>query len=415
MASSFTDMIIGGAQVPSADDRRVRDVVFPHTKRALPSAQAMADGLLNEMSGKRFRGASALAPMFGALPASLVDGMRVINSGLSTNDAQTDEIITQCIFAKPYPQHWEQGFVEKTALFCNRVEPDRSTKGVYTVADVPILNFSLELAQMTRTRNALLHGGGANDLDELSDLASRFEYMLAGTADEFMEKWNLLGAMTTFQDASVYSSNADVRRANGGQRMLGFSVFNRAWTFNLFSPNVRIGERLYFVVKEVDISHLRNLVDPLGRSVVARTVFPARALQITGMTQSDMAFVPYDTSYQGAGDGLAAGDPAESDRNYVHRQMRCAYDYRRAEYDATTDTLKIYTVDMEPENVRRNLQELLDEQPQIVYDAYMEGRVMSVGYARRLDGRAPSASAIFEGHRSQDKMKLLQTVEIWNI
>jgi len=389
--------IISALQVPSYDsDRRVRDVL-PGQKRGLTSAQDVADSLLTTAMGKRFRGGEALGPLRSAVPDQLARSMTVVNSGISTVDSQTDEIITQLVMVKPFPQRWEQGYVEKTTLFASRSEEMFGLPNVHTVADVPVMNFLLELGSLAKRQYAFAPRG--NMVSELADMFTRFKDLIADSGEDWAAKWNLLGPMTTFQDAGIHSSYEPARRAQGAERMLGYSVYNRALTFNLFAPELQRGQQLFYVCKDVDMSDSPNFLDPHGNAVVARTAYPAFVPQVVGFTDKQAAFPFHNTSYRS--DEFT--DPREGDLDYVRREHRLRQEY--CEYEVDDETGRVHMRDCAADD-----KEIV---PQIVYDAYMIGSVKRLGLARYTEGRAPTEAEIRRAHRSQERMKLLQTVEIY--
>ena len=167
---------------------------------------------------------------------------------------------------------------------------------MHTVADPPILNFILELGSLAQNPQAFAARG--NVMEDLLDLNNRFAELTAKTGEEWAAKWNFLGPMTTFQDSGIHSSFEPTRRAQGAERMLGFSVFNRSHTFNLFSPTLRRGQQLFFVAKEIDLASQPNFLDPHGNAVVARTSTDTKALQVIGFSEDDCPFPMGSTAYQ---------------------------------------------------------------------------------------------------------------------
>jgi hypothetical protein len=384
--------------------------VMVGAKRSFTGTRDVVDTMLSVTARRRFNtGDSSLQPMRSSLPGQLARGLTVVNTGLSTTNAQTDEIITQPIFAKPFRQGWEQDYVENMPLFSNRAEVDATSAQMYTVASPQVINFALELGDLTRARNAIV--GRAGVANELVELAEYLEYMTAETPAQFADRWNYLGPMTTFKDSGVHSSSSAVRRVGGAQRMLGFSMFNRCKTFQCFAPNVQKGQYLFFGCKEQDVSHLRNFVDPRGEAVVARTTYPATALQVYGFSEKDAPSGPYaSTAYDPKVGPESFKDPLAGDRDYVSRATRMTQEYKPIEIDPVTDKIRFVQTDA-PDLVS----EMLRETPEIVYRAYMEGWVKRVGVARHFEGRAPTRSAIAEAMRSHDKMKLLPVVEVVNL
>ena len=401
------DSLITGMQPPSySDDVRARDVI-PGNKRSITSARDFVSSLQQSVSGKRFRGDGMVAGLRSAVPDALARGLRVVNTGFSTTDAQTDEIITQLVFARPYAQGWEQGFIAKTPLFCSRQDANFGVPGLYTVADVPVLNFMLELGSLLdQEQQAVVERGAI--VTELSNLADQFKPHTASTAQEWRNRWNWLGPMTTFQDAGPHSSIEGERRVQGAERMLGYSVYNRALTFNLFAPDLHRGDNLYWVCREYDMSDAQHFVDPTGEAIVARASGArAQALQVRGMSCRTCPFPPPSTRYAPTTGPDSIADPNASDADYVRRYKAAA---RWREYvpngrDELTNEVRFREADEVSEEVRN--------MPDHVYEEYMLGTVIRVGRVRYLEGRNPTTRQILAAHRDQSKMKLLQTVEIY--
>jgi len=288
---------------------------------------------------------------------------------------------------------------------------------MHTVASVPILNFVFELGALTSSRNALVSRAGVAD-----DLLAQREYLehmvpmvassdadpTSSLAEAAAEKWSYLGPMHTFLDSDRHSSSASVRRSQGAQRMINWSVFNRSKTFNMFSPELRKGDHMFFAIKEVDVSHIKDFVDPRGSAVVARTTFPARALQVVGFTERDAPIAFHDTSYDPI-DNANFTEPGAEDLDYIERARRLAQEY--APIEIFDDEVRFVTSNSESDAVA----EALRQTPELVYRAYMEGRTYKVGVARSFEGRRPSLNAIAEAHRSHSAMKQLQSVEIYNV
>ena len=413
-------MLASRLTVPTPyEDERMADVMTGGQKRSFESSRDVTNTLLNVMAKRRFTGDGALAPFRSTMPDQLVRGMRVVNSGFSSTHANTDEVVTVPIFVKPFAQGWEQDYVEYTPLFSNRAEPEMQSMAMHTVASPQVLNFVLELGALTQSRQALIARSGISD--NLVEMREYLDYMipsdaaadngdpLASVCESFAEKWNYLGPMTTFQDAGIHSSDPNVRRSQAAQRMLGWSVFNRTKSFNLFSPTISKGDHMFFVCKEVDVSHLKNFVDPRGRAVVARTTFPARALQLMGFSEHDAPFPMHSTGYDPVMGPESFNDPAAGDLDYIQRARRIVQDYRPLEIN-DDGVIRFIT-----QNDDDGVSELLRQTPEIVYRAYMEGHATKVGIARAFEGRRPSHHAIQTAHRSHEAMKMLQLVEFYNV
>lgn len=395
---------LGALQVPSyAGDQRIRDVA-PGQKRGIQTADDFADSLLASVSGKRFRGSGLAQPLRNALPDAFARGLNVVNTGFSTTDAQTDEVITQCVFARPYAQGWERNFIEQSPLFASATEPIFGMNEVYTVADPPVMNYLLELGDLTDKAQAFAPRAGIGA--ELDMQSRRFKHLIPRSAEEWAVMWSFLGPMTTVEDGSVpYGGSSLTNHIAGTERLLGYSVYNRALTFNLFGTRLRRGDQLYYDCKEVDLSKSRNFVDPAGNAVVARTSYHPRALQVIGYTDSQAPFPVGNTSYDDAD-----ARPREADLDYVRRAHRMAQEYRPMVWREDE------TLPEGGELAYRRLDEDAanpDNAPAIIFDAYMIGEAKKVGTARHFLGRAPTDAQIAEGLRSQSAMMQLQTVEIY--
>lgn len=326
---------------------------------------------------RRFTGDAGLGAFRQSLIGQLADGLTVVDTGFSTYDVQTDEIISQPIMTKPFREAWQQDYVNETPLFCSRQEPETNALQLYTVASPPVLNFGLELKTLARSR-ALLDPNAADGLEEMMwSLA----HMSASTAADFGEKWNYLGPMTGFLDAGVHSSDASVRRAQNAERVLNFSIYNRARIFNFFGPNVVKGDYLFWCVKEYDVSRLRNFLDPRGHAVQARRQFPARELQIMGASSRHIHTAAHNTSYDPVSGGDGFTDPLEKyitnkygsswngDMDYTARIAKLARDFAVIDWDEETDCPRVH---QDGADAMDSPQQRVEASgvPQLVYEAY---------------------------------------------
>ena len=224
---------------------------------------------------------------------------------------------------------------------------------------------------------------------------------------EGVTKQGVWGAQPSTQDSGIYSSYEPVRRSQGAERLLGWSPFNRCHTFNLFGDNLKRGDTLYYVAKETDLSDSQHFVDPLGQPIVSRTSYPATALQIHGWSSNNAPFPMHNTSY--APENFK--NPQDGDADYIRREHQMTQEWREhvwVEKEDHPDGGEFQEKPREPD-----FQELLNSLPTLYYDANMIGTVKRLGLARHTEGRSPTPQQIRDGHRSQNAMKMLQTVEIY--
>jgi len=447
MSRAFTDGIMSRLQVPTpGSDERMGDVLVDTNKRPLVTSSDFVSSIMTGVQSKRrFMGDSGLGAFRDSLRGQLAEGLSVVNTGFSTTDAQSDEVISQPIYAKAFREAWHQDYVNETPLFCSRKEPETNSLQMYTVASPQVLNFGLELQSIKRTR-ALLNPGAAADFEEtLWSLG----HMMAESAADFGDKWNYLGPMTGFLDAGVHSSDASVRRAQNAERMLNFSIYNRARIFNFFGDNVVKGDYLFWCVKAYDVSRLKNFLDPRGHAVAARRQFPAHEMQVMGASSRYIHAPTHNSAYEPVTGPDSFTDPGKSDTDYTARIAKLATDFRPIDFD------EYDRPSFRAMNDADAVAEAVRAVPELVYEAYLEGywydcRVrartrlilslfdthsMKVGYARAKEGRNPTESALLEAHRShvrcafvsriagvthslsfaQEAMKRLQSLTIYHM
>jgi hypothetical protein len=400
--SNVASLLAGATTAPNPTATNALGTLRPSMKRTMTSAQDLSDNLL--ASVKRFRGTSAVEPLRAALPAAMRDSMNVVNTGVADLGQMTDQIITWNILAKPYPEHWEKGFVEYTALWGNRHEQEYASTeiGQHTIADLPILNWAQELGSIVRSQGALMR---RDLLGKQRQLYDYYAHLIADDADDFRRKWNRLGNMTTVV-GGVHSSLFSNRAAHPSQRLLGFSPgWDRSYTFNVFASHIKKGDQLFYVVSDFDAPY-RSFFNPRGEAIAGRTNFASRFLQIRGMTDTEMPFVPGDTSAGGAFDDADA--PGEADADYMRRDTLAAQEYEPLEYDPEFDMMRVRDL-----IGQEGAQEALANVPQLVWEAYHFGTVYPIGVARHRKGFAPSHIDIMDALRSQPKMHLMQQVEIY--
>ncbi len=412
---SLTRKIMTRAAVPSPQaDERMADV-RPNVLKRLGPGGGFVDAIMGGVLEKRrFVGGQGLDAMRSTLSSQLAAGLQVTDTGFSDLHGQTDQLMSAPIFAKAFREAWQMDYVEQTPLFVSRAEPESAARAMHTVASPAVLNFALELESF-KTNPSLKAGMPTSIVDDLSDWTYSLNHLMASTPSQFAERVNYLGPMVNVQDRAPHSSSMAVRRGDNAERMLSFSIYDRARIFNMFNDHVVKGDYLFWCVKEQNLDHLREYVDPRGRAVATRRKFPASALQIVGMSQRGWHSPIHNSSYDPTtlNGPLSFTDPRAEDTDFIKRISVMAKDFD------TIDCAGLGEEGREVE-VRRSsdadrASERARETPQLVYDAYMSGHCMKVGYARETQGRDATVSSILKAHRSHEDMVKLQSLVIYNI
>jgi hypothetical protein len=177
--------------------------------------------------------------------------------------APANETITNLIFAKPYRDGWQADYAEGSFFFINKAAgggvalKSEITDAFYALADVPTLNYFLQISASTNLRGLLRQ---TDDYDGVSD---RFA---ATSIREFREKWSQLGV---FQKALLDSD--EITRPVGTyvtpqQRLIDYSPYARVIMPNLWGRDVRVGDRLVFAVRRMRPYH-SEFYNPRGESI----------------------------------------------------------------------------------------------------------------------------------------------------
>jgi len=419
MAGSGADFLRFGLPSGRVGNLSILHPSLAGTKRADIGDEFMAMG--SAALSKRFRStesaasASVLSVVQAVLPAGLTATMNVIDTGLSTLESQTDEQMVHSLFAVAFPGHrWEQSYCDYTSLFVARDhEGERRHPGLYTVASVPVLNAILESAEAATGKGRRLSYQG-NAAANAGAFYGAYTSLAATTAEEFGEKWNFAGHFTSQNAGGIYSSDAGERRSGGTQRQIGVSRWNRTNAFNLFSPSVRVGTRLYFTVRDFDVSETGGFCDPEGVTIARRSAFPATSLQVRGMTDTDCDMLPHASGCNSAdmfwGDaGNVGATPRNDDADYVRREHAAAQGYVHFDF-GMDDNKDIFVV--RPLIEQEGITEAVANVPQLVWESYQEGVVYPVGVVREVKGARSSAANILKGHRSHEILKTLTRLEL---
>ena len=417
-SGSLVNAFMGRMPVPSVGgDSRMSDVISTASaggqKRAFESGRDLIDSVMGSVGTKRrFSAAdSSLGPFRSSLPASLAAALTSIDTGFSTEDAQTDQIMRQSLTIKPFAQRWEQDYVQMTPIFVSRIEPETYGRAFYSAFSPAVLNFGMELKAVRATvaaQTPALAAALKNDKWTLDKL-------MPTTGEEFDKMVNFMGAMDVSQDAGVFYSDATKRRGQGAERTITYSVYDRERIFNMFSPSMRRGEFIFFRVGEVDLSYLPNYLDPQGSAVAARRSNDTlRALQVVGGSSRHQHVAIRNSGYDPVTGPDSFTDPREGDVDYIARVTKLAKDFKYQEVDVDEVSGELIWHKFTREEADA-ISEAERSASQLTYEAYLEGAVKSVGYFRSSNGPAPSQDAILMGHRSHNAMKELQAITVYNV
>lgn len=366
--------------------------VLGGTKR-FSSADGLSSAVMGSVMNKQLKAAAGIGSAIQlGFPGGLAGSVRVVHTGHSTLDQQTDEIIVQPIMPRPYAEGWHRSFSNYTPLFSNRYEEIYKNDGTFTVADPPILNYFLEQAAVLSASTNFLR---QELLPDARSLRARYSNFMAKSPQEFAKKWSHLGVMMSRQPGGYRTSGAS-RRVSGNESQIGYSCIGRAYTFNLFAPDVRPGQKLYYIVRDFEAED-PNFLDPTGQIIAARSSNPGTFLQMRGFTDKEADTVPiYNASAYSVS------------QLYRRQAMRINQEYMEYDVDEFGDIV------MARDLTDEGMQEMENNVPDLVYEMYEIGHVMRAGISREIKGAPNTHREILIGHRDQEAMKALQIVHFYN-
>jgi len=396
----------------SASQRADMEDVWPSLKRSAASLSGSADIIdsANELfSSKRFAGHGAFESQFrAAVPDQLAAGMHFLDTGFATSDQQTDQIVVVGNVARSFEDGgYEQSYVANMPLWASAQETihDEQYEAV-TLASPAVLNYLFELGSVAEQANALVRRGAVPET--LTDLAERYKPLIAATALEAEQKWSLLGNMASVLDSTRYANSTAARLARGPtERLIGTSTTERSHVFNCFAPDLRPGDRVFWVFRDVDISWTNALLDPHGNAVVGRAAYPPRTLQVVGFSHRQVDVIGHDSSATRS--IFDFSDPRDEDLDYVRRATRLRTQWIPFDWDENAAPGDEY----KPREPEADLAGALAEVPELVYDQYMYGYATAAGIVRSVAGRHTDTGAIRWGLRSNEKIKQLPVVELY--
>jgi len=371
----------------------LRPVLGKRPSAAGEMASAIAEGV-SQTSWAAAPG--AVSAFVSTMPARMMnDRVSIRDSGLSTTDQQTDEVIAHPLVIRPFHVHrWERDYVPGTLLFTNRKEPPSRSRAMPAAASIPVLNYLAELWAIRRERQL-------RDPSARLPLEEEPEDYSPADGHDFAQKWN---AASVFYTKSGGSDRLD--RPGAREHCISTVAMGRVpATFNIFGEFIQRGAVLYTVAKDYPPTR-REFIDPRGAVVADRPVFPEPFFQIRGCTDRTMGFLPHvtDPAY-----GLAEA----CDTDYVRRQQRIARDYVEFDFDEYGNPVSVRHADSLADSAAAQVQEAGASLPDIIYAAYMEGDTRRIGVASYVNGPNPTARELAEAHRVSSVMHRLQQVQLF--
>jgi len=330
------------------------------------------------------------------LPSAI--GAQMAQLGQTFKDASqnTSELpvgTTLMVKRYPAPDAFEQTFLEGTSLFVSTVDTEHGS----TAASVPVLNILQQRRSQIVASQSRSAAAAAVARAGMSAAARRFDAQLhAGTtgvlqlaasdANDFAGKWNLLGEVLKREPGA----------AVGVDPVFSVTTPNIAETrvANLFGrPSAN--DRCYYLVKGFErVGEFATAGRALGFAA------DDELLQVRGFSSSQM---PHTLS----GPDRSAED---NDLFYVQKEREIAADYIEYEWDDEADAPRVRNL-----AAQEGFQEVLANVGSVVYDAFLSGKVYSVGHYK---GRFPTRSSAEEQLRATMSTACygaLERVTLWNL
>lgn len=356
------------------------------TSEGIAAQSMQVGGALMESERSRYDDApnNAVLSAVGSALSSLGHNPQrwsTMNAGI---DVQRHSKVVRDIIIKPYPAGWHRFFVDGVSLFICRAEDFSRTRGNYTAADVPTLNEFFYRAEQAKKLAAAAGAAGASQIMPDYDVGVDRTHVWATSPAEFIERWNYYG--------QVHSNDTDYRLSSGTSRyqaVVGVSMRNDAWAYNLFAPNLQRGDRLFYVAGHFDNMPYCANVDN-AESDAANFYYG----QMAADKQSRFMVRGYSDRLLGNSAGPMPYTQFE----------RMGKDWNKLDltYKQKEEQFKIIYADGERNSRAENA----------VYDAMMTMHVMYVGQVKSTKGASPSIDQLIYAHQSQRAMLNLQRVEL---
>lgn len=337
------------------------------------SVTGMSAAIGANAAGQHISSAEHASDVARYLPNAVAANMAQLGQGFKAASGNTREVslgTTIMVKRYPTPDSFERTFLEGTSLFISTVDVEHGS----TAASVPVINIlqqrrsQISAAQSRSAQQRAVSRAG------MSAEARRFDaqlhsgtagvmQMTASDANDFSGKWNLLGeVMKRELGAPDVDPVFSVSTPNIGETRVA-NLFGR--------PSAN--DRCYYLVKEWERA---GEFAVQGRAL--GFAGDDHLLQVRGFSSTQM---PYTLS----------GPDRTSEENdlfYVQKEREIAADYVEYEWDDEADEPRVRNL-----AAQEGFQEVLANVGSVTYDAFMSGKVYSVGHYK---GRFPTQSSVEE-------------------
>jgi len=335
------------------------------------------------------------------LPATMAAATSGMDAGLSSLHKRADTPKYWAIMAKPRREYgaWDDGgFDEQVLVWSAARETPAATRTGNYVENLPGINYYCELGVVINRLSSVVNRPQAQRMQRQYALDAHYSPQ---TPRDYRAKWKMLGAISRPPEGTY--NGQDVLDASGasGERLIPYVYAGHTKTKQIFSTNVRPGDRLY-----VQCTKIRNPYQefymPNGAVSSSRSGTAGESLlQVRGFSSSDMQYTPVDTA------GGLGHDPLDNDTNYTEFRAKAAAIAQRVDWDDDADTFVLRNVAAE-----EGFQESLEYLTQVEYEALREGSTEYLGLAIETEnGRAPTQHELNLAHRSPAAMLSMQTVK----
>jgi len=310
----------------------------------------------------------------------------------SQNTSELSQGVTVVLKRYPPPDSFERTFLEGSSLFISTVDTEHGLTG----ASVPVLNILQQRRSQIQAANSRSAQAAAVSRAGQSAAARRFDAQLhAGTtgvlqlaasdANDFAHKWNLLGEVMKHEPGAF-----DV------EPVMSVTAPNIAETkvANLFGrPSAN--DRCYYLVKEFERQ---------GEFAVAGRALGFAAdtdlLQVRGFSSTSMPFT------------LSGPDRSaeENDLFYEQKERELVADYVEYEWDSEMQMPRARNL-----AAQEGFQEVLANVGTIVYDAFMSGKVYSVGHYKGRFATSASYEEQIKATMNTACYASLERITLWNL
>jgi len=355
----------------------------------------------------------------------------------SSFDGLGDFVIETPVFATPWSGGDEQHFKAKMPVFSIRTNERQSAPGFATLATLPLVN-QMQLSLVEAERDAAISGTGLNTERNVraragygggpqlarpyvrgttvnNEKLKSLRTFAALTAADLYDKLSYLGPITQISkngDPPSYVPHF------APEVMTNFAFLNRAYIYNVFAPDLRAGDMLYFKVGAYDrIALLKQAAEnKRGRWTRKRGAPESRVGYRApfGSVANDVVQVRGFSSTDGElTRGMTTADesmkPHIADLFYEQREKRVASEYVEHEFDVERGMI------VEKRRAQdEGAQERFANVPDVILENYLTpGEIYRVGTVKSQLNRATTTEALLNAHNDHYSLEMQPDVEIY--